>query len=195
VAILPFRIEDVPLSKSLEYFISTQHWLDAINGNVEEHLKQLSESVLGLLGNLRTTTVVPNGWAEKAQLNKHEPVFSKALPDIDLSDYENEEGKREPIYPKSPPSEILAPDRTPEVANTKLISQAAVPAATMISAEVAAKVEALLAKLLGPIAKLLVKRTLTADMQPQELVLALSLEIDDESERKQFVSLCATALR
>ena len=29
LSILPFRIEDVPLSKSLEYFLSTQHWMDA----------------------------------------------------------------------------------------------------------------------------------------------------------------------
>ncbi|MBK9440045.1 MAG: toll/interleukin-1 receptor domain-containing protein [Comamonadaceae bacterium] len=195
VAILPFRIEDVPLSKSLEYFISTQHWLDAINGNVEEHLKQLSESVLGLLGHLGPTTVVPHGQVEKAQLKKHEPVFSKALPDIDLSDYENEQVKREPVDPKSPVAEILAPGDTQEVARTKPISQANAPAAALISAEVAAKVETLLAKVLGPIAKLLVKRTLTAGMQPQELVLALSLEIDDETERKQFVSLCAIALQ
>ena len=47
--ILPFRIEDVPLSKSLEYFISSQHWLDAINGNLEAHLSQLTETVELLL--------------------------------------------------------------------------------------------------------------------------------------------------
>ena len=29
LSILPFRIEDVPPSKSLEYFLSTQHWMDA----------------------------------------------------------------------------------------------------------------------------------------------------------------------
>ncbi|HEX3396426.1 MAG TPA: toll/interleukin-1 receptor domain-containing protein [Steroidobacteraceae bacterium] len=29
VSILPFRIENVPLSKSLEYFLSAQHWMDA----------------------------------------------------------------------------------------------------------------------------------------------------------------------
>jgi len=30
IPVLPFRIEDVLPSKTLEYFISTQHWLDAL---------------------------------------------------------------------------------------------------------------------------------------------------------------------
>ncbi|MDB5756307.1 MAG: hypothetical protein JWR56_2735, partial [Massilia sp.] len=47
--VLPFRIENVPLSKSLEYFISTQHWLDAIDGELEFHLGQLHECIALLL--------------------------------------------------------------------------------------------------------------------------------------------------
>lgn len=47
--VLPFRIENVPLSKSLEYFISTQHWLDAIDGRIEFHLEQLRECIGVLL--------------------------------------------------------------------------------------------------------------------------------------------------
>src|SRR3954469_11539054 len=35
VALVPFRIEDVPPSKSLEYFISTPHWLDAMSPPLE----------------------------------------------------------------------------------------------------------------------------------------------------------------
>ena len=48
--VLPFRIENVPLSKSLEYFISTQHWLDAIGGDVDTHLRELCDCVGLLLG-------------------------------------------------------------------------------------------------------------------------------------------------
>lgn len=48
--VLPFRIEDVPLSKSLEYFISTQHWLDAIAGGMDSHLQELCDCVAMLLG-------------------------------------------------------------------------------------------------------------------------------------------------
>lgn len=48
--VLPFRIENVPLSKSLEYFISTQHWLDAIGGDLDSHLRELCDCVGLLLG-------------------------------------------------------------------------------------------------------------------------------------------------
>jgi hypothetical protein len=41
VNILPFRIEDVKPSKSLEYFLSTQHWLDAFPPPREPHYARL----------------------------------------------------------------------------------------------------------------------------------------------------------
>lgn len=47
--VIPFRIEDVQPAKSLEYFISSQHWLDALTPNMEEHLKYLGETVNLLL--------------------------------------------------------------------------------------------------------------------------------------------------
>lgn len=49
VNVLPFRIEDVPPSKSLEYFISSQHWLDAMTEPMEAHLEKLQETVARLL--------------------------------------------------------------------------------------------------------------------------------------------------
>ena len=47
--ILPFRIEDIVLSKSLEYFISTQHWLDASSGSFDKHLEELYLCVKALI--------------------------------------------------------------------------------------------------------------------------------------------------
>lgn len=47
--VLTFRIENVPLSKSLEYFISSQHWLDAVEGELDPHLGQLNECIALLL--------------------------------------------------------------------------------------------------------------------------------------------------
>jgi TIR domain len=47
--ILPFRIEQVELSQSLEYFLSTPHWLDAITPPVEKHLNHLVGTVEVLL--------------------------------------------------------------------------------------------------------------------------------------------------
>lgn len=47
--VLTFRIENVPLSKSLEYFISSQHWLDAVEGELDSHLAQLNDCIALLL--------------------------------------------------------------------------------------------------------------------------------------------------
>jgi hypothetical protein len=41
VMILPFRIDDSLPSKSLEYFLSTQHWLDAFPPPMEPHYLRL----------------------------------------------------------------------------------------------------------------------------------------------------------
>jgi formylglycine-generating enzyme required for sulfatase activity len=49
IIVVPFRIEDVPLSKSLEYFISVPHWLDALTPPIEKHLITLAEKIHLLL--------------------------------------------------------------------------------------------------------------------------------------------------
>lgn len=66
--ILPFRIEDVELAKSLEYFISNQHWLDAMTPPLAGHIDRLTEAVQRQLGReapappgaRSTTTGIPN---------------------------------------------------------------------------------------------------------------------------------------
>jgi hypothetical protein len=42
VTVLPFRIEDVLPSKSLEFFLSAQHWMDAFPPPREAHYRRLS---------------------------------------------------------------------------------------------------------------------------------------------------------
>jgi hypothetical protein len=49
LAILPFRIEDVSPGKSLDYFIGSVHWLDAMSPPVEKHLDDLASTVQKLL--------------------------------------------------------------------------------------------------------------------------------------------------
>jgi hypothetical protein len=49
VPIIPFRIEDITPTRSLEYFIGTVHWLDALTPPLEAHLRRLSETVKTLL--------------------------------------------------------------------------------------------------------------------------------------------------
>jgi ABC-type amino acid transport substrate-binding protein len=48
VAIIPFRVEDVVPSKDLEYFISSCHWLDAMNPPLEKHIGELANAILAL---------------------------------------------------------------------------------------------------------------------------------------------------
>jgi formylglycine-generating enzyme required for sulfatase activity len=47
--VVPLRIEDVPLSNNMEYFISASHWLDAIGGPTQEHLEKLTKTILSLI--------------------------------------------------------------------------------------------------------------------------------------------------
>ena len=49
IAVIPFRIEDVLPNKTLEYFISTQHWLDALTPPLEDHMAHLAETITVLL--------------------------------------------------------------------------------------------------------------------------------------------------
>jgi len=47
--VLPLRVEDVTLSKSLEYFLSSAHWLDAYKGPLKQHLENLANNTAILL--------------------------------------------------------------------------------------------------------------------------------------------------
>ncbi len=53
VAIIPFRVEDVPPVRALEYFIADLHWLDALTPPLEARLKELVEAVKALLAKLQ----------------------------------------------------------------------------------------------------------------------------------------------
>jgi hypothetical protein len=50
VSILPFRIQNVTPSKSLEYFLSSQHWLDAFNAPRDPHYARLCVHLRAHLG-------------------------------------------------------------------------------------------------------------------------------------------------
>lgn len=49
VTILPFRIEDIAPGKSLDYFIGSVHWLDAMTPPMEKHLDDLAATVHKLI--------------------------------------------------------------------------------------------------------------------------------------------------
>ncbi len=49
IPIINLRLEEVPLSKQLEYYLSSVHWLDAMTPPLEEHINKLSGVVKILL--------------------------------------------------------------------------------------------------------------------------------------------------
>ena len=49
INIIPLRIENTVPTKTLEYFISSPHWLDAISVPLEQHINKLAASVKALL--------------------------------------------------------------------------------------------------------------------------------------------------
>ncbi|MEP2777662.1 MAG: toll/interleukin-1 receptor domain-containing protein [Luteolibacter sp.] len=52
--VIPFRIENVPPSSGLEYFLSLPNWLDAFSPPLEPYLRKLVKSVKDLLGHTST---------------------------------------------------------------------------------------------------------------------------------------------
>lgn len=58
--VLTFKIAEVSLTPDLEYFLSSQHWLDATGGPIEYYLSQLAGAVAALLGRTLVPTADPN---------------------------------------------------------------------------------------------------------------------------------------
>jgi hypothetical protein len=56
VTVMPLRIEDVAPAKSLDYFIGSVHWLDALTPPLEVHLQRLAANVQTLLSRGDTRT-------------------------------------------------------------------------------------------------------------------------------------------
>jgi hypothetical protein len=139
LTILPFRIEAVAPSKSLEYFISTQHWLDAFGRDPDASLAELQQSVTAVLGARGPDAAPPS------------------------------------IPPPSSP--IVVP------------AVSAIPAPSLQAAE-QEPLALELARVLGPIARQLVKRAALPGRSRQDVIAAVAQEIDDAAERKQFLSRC-----
>jgi hypothetical protein len=52
IPVLPFRVQDVPLNKALQYYIGSVHWLDAATPPMQAHLQRLVEHVRARLPRL-----------------------------------------------------------------------------------------------------------------------------------------------
>ncbi|HEY2140111.1 MAG TPA: transporter substrate-binding domain-containing protein, partial [Chthoniobacterales bacterium] len=65
----PFRVENVVPSKDLEYFISSCHWLDAMNPPLEKHIGELGDAILALQRRATATTPRTAEPAKKTRKN------------------------------------------------------------------------------------------------------------------------------
>ncbi|HUX72448.1 MAG TPA: toll/interleukin-1 receptor domain-containing protein [Steroidobacteraceae bacterium] len=123
LAIVPFRIDDVLPAKSLEYFLSAQHWLDAFAPPRAPHYESLCRHLRRLL--------------------------------------ESREA--------APPPERQSPS---------------------IGAEALRQVERRLARDLGPVARLLVKRAAAQTLQWDDMARELAGALDGEAQRREFLESC-----
>lgn len=77
IPVIPFRIENAVPSQDLEYFLSAEHWLDAIIPPLDQHLEKLGGAIHSLLGIER-----PEPKPEtKEQRTKLEDQFLDVAPD------------------------------------------------------------------------------------------------------------------
>ena len=64
VTVMPLRIEDVAPAKSLDYFIGSVHWLDALTPPLEVHLQRLTANVKTLLSRADSRNDAPTAPAK-----------------------------------------------------------------------------------------------------------------------------------
>jgi hypothetical protein len=89
ISILPFRIEDAELSESMEYFISTPHWLDAMSPPLEEHLGRAAATAALLLQAMPTRQSSDTSAAAPKRsitVATSGPESASALPQSSLND-------------------------------------------------------------------------------------------------------------
>lgn len=134
--ILPFRIEDVTPSKSLEYFLSSHHWLDGFPAPCSDHHERLC-------GYLRQ-------WLGDAQRQPVAPETARAAASPVAAGSERTDGKR-------------------------------------VSAEELTELRTRLARILGPIAAMLVDRAAVGAGDIRELERRLAAEIDSPEDQRRFL--------
>lgn len=131
VPLLPVRLEDVLPARSLEYFLSTQHWLDAFPPPRARHYARLSAHIAALL---RTPTSAPaiaptaarvddarphHSWSapELEQLEKHLAYYVGPIAKLLLKRAAARAASREEVL------ELLAPEVTPAAARQQFIDR------------------------------------------------------------------------
>jgi len=79
IAIIPFRIEDVPPSKKMEYFISSPHWLDALTTPLEMHLIKLADTIQAMINTSENAN-----WVVENTDTRNKSAASSVKPQLDI---------------------------------------------------------------------------------------------------------------
>jgi len=65
--IIPFKIENISPSKAMEYFLSTQHWLEAVAPPIERHIEELSKTVQSIFRLVECEKRQAQPWSRKEE--------------------------------------------------------------------------------------------------------------------------------
>ncbi|MDB5115717.1 MAG: toll/interleukin receptor protein [Mucilaginibacter sp.] len=95
VAILPFRIRDVIPEQSLEYFLSSYHWLDAVDGQAESYFEDLYRHCFALLNSDQTFE------PPKPPIDPPKPPKADYIPPVRKKDEEQFKEKPNPVKPQN----------------------------------------------------------------------------------------------
>ncbi len=108
IPVIPLRIEDVKLSRAMEYFISSQHWLDALTPPLENHLEELARKVMRFLSDDGSSAMGP-GRSGPETIPQAIPVGEWTPPAPDPFSLEHPSSG--PVWPASPVVNDPAPLR------------------------------------------------------------------------------------
>jgi hypothetical protein len=82
LVVVPFRVENVEMRGSFEFFLSVPHWLDALTPPLEAHLDRLTDSVRAILNSPRLGGPAPESPRAAAIATKDKPEeFPEIVPD------------------------------------------------------------------------------------------------------------------
>jgi hypothetical protein len=109
VYIIPFRVHDIPPTRSLEYFISTSQWMDAFSPPLERHLDNLAKTVKAVL----KSPPLP-GATGPAQSESESPMTTPQLSHASLS-----------AVPRSPPRMLPGKSIAVAIAGLMIVGGAA----------------------------------------------------------------------
>ncbi len=93
--IIPFRVEDVLPTKSMEYALSNTHWLDAMYPPLDIHIAKLSDTIYRLL-DLKPKNSSPENKKEKEKVENQEIIIKN-----------DDEAQQTSL--SGPPPEVYAP--------------------------------------------------------------------------------------